>query len=188
MIDLTPIDIRKKKGDFPRAMRGYDVADVDLFLDLVADRVEELANHTRRLEDRLTQLEAQLEEYRQRERALNDALVSAQELREQVRHQSAKEAELLRREAEIEAEKIRVAALKAREQEEDLIRRLKARRMQLLRTFRSFLERELAELAVMAEGMGGVEAVEPAMAAARRSSEPATPRRNGEAKEPGGES
>ena len=46
MIDLTPIDIRKKKGDFSRSLRGYDVADVDMFLDLVADRLEEVVNES----------------------------------------------------------------------------------------------------------------------------------------------
>lgn len=152
MIDLTPIDIRKKKGDFSRSFRGYDRGDVDLFLDLVADRMEELVNETRRLEERVAQLEAQMGDYREREHALTEAVVTAQELREDVRRQAAKEAELLRREAEVEAERIRTAAVKAREQEEDVIRRLRARRLQLLRSFRSFLERELAELAVIAEG------------------------------------
>ncbi|HEX6939416.1 MAG TPA: DivIVA domain-containing protein [Longimicrobiales bacterium] len=158
MIDLTPIDIRKKKGDFARAFRGYDVADVDLFLDLVADRMEELINGTRRLEERVAQLEAQMHDYRQRETALTEAVVTAQELREDVKRQAAREAELARREAEMEAERIRAAAVKAREQEEELLRRLRTRRMQLLRSFRSFLERELAELAVIAQGIEAMEA------------------------------
>ena len=36
MIDLTPLDVRKKKGDFTRTLRGYDTPTVDQFLDLVA--------------------------------------------------------------------------------------------------------------------------------------------------------
>ena len=42
MIDLTPLDVRKKKGDFRRAVRGYDTELVDDFLDMVAERLEEL--------------------------------------------------------------------------------------------------------------------------------------------------
>ena len=42
MIDLTPLDVRKKRGDFRRGMRGYDTQEVDAFLEVVADRLEEL--------------------------------------------------------------------------------------------------------------------------------------------------
>ena len=36
MIDLTPLEVRKKKGDFRRSMRGYEQQAVDDFIDLVA--------------------------------------------------------------------------------------------------------------------------------------------------------
>lgn len=42
MIDLTPLDVRKKRGDFAKGLRGYDIQEVDTFLDLVAERMEEL--------------------------------------------------------------------------------------------------------------------------------------------------
>ena len=42
MIDLTPLDVRNKRGDFKRAMRGYEPHEVDLFLEMVADRLEAL--------------------------------------------------------------------------------------------------------------------------------------------------
>ena len=29
MIDLTPLDVRNKRGDFRKSMRGYEVQDVD---------------------------------------------------------------------------------------------------------------------------------------------------------------
>ena len=32
MMDLTPLDVRKKKEDFRRVVRGYDPAEVDGFL------------------------------------------------------------------------------------------------------------------------------------------------------------
>ena len=38
MIDLTPLDVRKKKADFRRGLRGYDIEEVDAFLDLAAER------------------------------------------------------------------------------------------------------------------------------------------------------
>lgn len=179
-MDLTPIDIRKKKGDFPRSIRGYDAEDVDLFLDLAADRLEEVVNALVRLEQRNRALEDQIHQFREREQALTAALVSAQELREEARRQASREAELLIREAEAEAERIRAAALRALEKEEELLRRLRARRAHVIQSYRNFLERELSELAVTAETAGiGVE-FEELKAAARAGSiegpeEPVTP-------------
>ncbi len=150
MIDLTPIDVRKKKGDFRRAVRGYDTAAVDQFLDLVAERLEELVREARTVSERDAHLEEQVAEYREREKALTEALVTAQEVREQVRQQAAKEAELVRREAEADAERARGEALRLREREVDELRRLQARRQQFAESYRRFLERELAELDVFA--------------------------------------
>jgi DivIVA domain-containing protein len=155
MIDLTPIEIRKKKGDFPRSVRGYNVTEVDLFLELAADRLEEVVTQVRELEARTIQLEEQLGLYRQREKALTDALVSAEALREEMRLQAEREADLIRRSAEMDAEKLRSAAHQSVEREHELMRRLRARRVQALESFRHFLERELAELSVMAEVAAG---------------------------------
>jgi len=155
MIDLTPIEIRKKKGDFPRSLRGYDAEEVDLFLDLAADRLEEVVTRVRELEARVHQLEEELAEYRTRERALTEALISAESLRAEVRRQAEEEAALIRRSAEVAAEELRGEALQAVAREEELVRRLRARRAHALRSWRAFLERELAELAVYVEAMDG---------------------------------
>ena len=41
MIDLTPLDVRNKRGDFKKKLGGgYDPAEVDVFLELAADRLE----------------------------------------------------------------------------------------------------------------------------------------------------
>ena len=153
MIDLTPIDVRKKKGDFKRAVRGYDTDLVDDFLDLVAERLEELVKQNMALTDRLSRIEEQVNEYRQRDKALTEALVTAQEVREEVRRQAEKEADLVRREAEADAQRIRAEAMSALEREEDNLRRLRARRLQMIQSFRTFLERELAELNVSQDAL-----------------------------------
>src|SRR5688500_11902214 len=85
MTALTPLAVRKKKGDFKRAMRGYDPGTGDDFIELVADRLEELVRANLSHTDRLRQLEQQVRDYQERERALTEALVSAQELREEMR-------------------------------------------------------------------------------------------------------
>ncbi|MGH7482850.1 MAG: DivIVA domain-containing protein [Longimicrobiales bacterium] len=153
MIDLTPVDVRKKKGDFRRSVRGYEAPAVDEFLDLVAERMEELVKQNVALSDRVGRMEEHIAEYKDRERALTEALVTAQEVREEVRRQAEKAAELVRREAHADAERIRNEALRTREQEEDGLRRVRARSGQFIESYRRFLEREIAELDVMAESL-----------------------------------
>lgn len=167
MMDLTPLEVRKKKGDFKRQMRGYDPALVDDFLDLVADRLEQLVRENMNVGERIARLESQVTEYRDREKALTEALVSAQQMREEIRKQVEKEAQLARREAEADAENIRVSAVQAREREEEAIRRLRARQAQLVQSYRGFLERELAELGVMAETLEVTRNSAPAATGAR---------------------
>ncbi|MGH7476849.1 MAG: DivIVA domain-containing protein [Longimicrobiales bacterium] len=149
MIDLTPIDVRKKKGDFRRAMRGYEPGSVDEFLELVAERMEELVKENIGHADRLVRLEERIAEYKERERALTDALVTAQEVREEVRRQAESAADLVRREAAADAERLRSEAMRIREQEEEGLRRLRARTDQFIQSYRRFLERELTELEVI---------------------------------------
>lgn len=151
MIDLTPIDIRKKKGDFPRSLRGYEAAEVDLFLDLAADRLEEVVTHAREVEARLQEVESELAEYRQRERALTEALVSAENLRAEYRRRAEEEAALIRKAAELAAEELRKEAHEAVAREEERVRRIRAQRAQALRSYREFLERELAGLSAYVE-------------------------------------
>lgn len=153
MIDLTPLEVRKKKGDFKRGMRGYDTELVDDFLDLVADRLEQLVRENMAHNERLARLEQQVTDFREREKALTEALVTAQEYREESRRQATRDADLLLREAEAAAEEIRARALREREKEEEATRRVRARRAHLIQTFRAFLEREIAELAVQQEAL-----------------------------------
>lgn len=151
MIDLTPLDVRKKKGDFARTLRGYDPAVVDQFLELVADRMEELVRDNTTLRDRSAQVSETLGSYREREQALNEALVTAQQLREEVRAQAAREAELLVREARAEAERLVAEGRRDAAAIADSARRLQAQRARYLRTFRSMVERQLEELEVEEE-------------------------------------
>jgi DivIVA domain-containing protein len=146
MIDLTPLDVRKKKGDFRRGMRGYDPDSVDLFLDQVADRLDELVRENLALRERSTQLAQSIETFRERERAMNEALISAQQLREETRVQAAREAELTQREARAEAERILDSARRQLAMVEEGVRRVQAQRHGYLRAFRSLLERHREEV------------------------------------------
>jgi cell division initiation protein len=173
MIDLTPLEVRKKKGDFRKGMRGYEPQAVDDFLDLVADRLEQLVRENSAMNDQFARLENQVNDYRERERALTEALVTAQEMREEMRKQIEKEVELTRREAEADAESIRAEAEQIRHREHESIRRLRARQAQFILSYRAFLERELAELSVMAESLE-LNRNAPASAQTRKQRKPGT--------------
>lgn len=146
MIDLTPLDVRKKKGDFARGLRGYDPAAVDHFLDLVAERMEELVRENIGLRERNAQANETLAGFRERERALNEALVTAQQMREEMRAQAGREAELAMQEARAEAERISGEALSQVAIASAALRRTQTDQIKFLRTFRAFVERQLADV------------------------------------------
>jgi hypothetical protein len=115
-------------------------------------------------------------DYRDRERALTEALVTAQEMREEMRKQAVLEAELAKRTAEQQAEHLRSSAeaevrqlrssaqqkaseelaslREERQREEQVVRELRARREEFLGNYRAFLEQELEELGVIARAAG----------------------------------
>ncbi len=157
MMDLTPLDVRKKRGDFRRGLRGYDPEEVDQFLELVSERLEEVVKENLTLRERVERLGQQVEGQEGREKAVQEALVTAQELREEIRDQARREADLTLREARGEAEELRRAAQEeARRARDDAERLLAERRHELvelnrarsrfLRAFRSLLEREMDAL------------------------------------------
>lgn len=154
MIDLTPLDVRKKRGDFRRTFRGYDPEEVDTFLELVAERFEELVKENLTLSERTERLQEQVSSQLGRERAVQEALVTAQELRddirdqaqreaEEIRHAAEREAELVRKEAEAEGERIVARARRQLEERKDALDELERKRLRFLRSFRGLLQREL---------------------------------------------
>jgi DivIVA domain-containing protein len=178
MMELTPLDVRKKKGDFRRGLRGYEPGVVDDFLDLVADRLEGLVREAAAQKERVARLEGQVAEYRDREKALTEALVTAQEMREEIRSQSSREVEFIRRQAEQDADAIKGEAVRAREREEESLNALRAKQLQFLASYRAFLEQELSDLAAHAR------AVEMQAGRAAHAATPAAPSRPQPARPP----
>jgi DivIVA domain-containing protein len=143
---LTPVDVRRM--EFPKAMRGYDAARVDDFRDQVAEELERLTRLNQDLDANVRSLTEQLRGFRDRDKALNDALVSAQQLRAEVREQSERESQLILREARSEADRIVQGAQMDAIRFADQISLLSRMRRGYLKQFRVMLERQLAEIAV----------------------------------------
>jgi cell division initiation protein len=143
MIDLTPLDVRKKAGDFKKILRGYDPQEVEDFLQLAADRLEELVKENLTLQERSERLMQQVGAHEARERAVQEALVMAQKLREDMRVQAERESELARQRAEADVQKSTLRAERVLEDARRALSDLDRRRVLFLRGFRALLEREL---------------------------------------------
>ena len=141
---LTPLDIRRY--DFGTALRGYDRARVDQFRDQVAAEVERLARQTQALEAKAQGFHEQLRAFRERDKAINEALVSAQQLRGEVREQADREAQLILREAKAEAERIISTAENDTRRLVTEIETLGRQRRAYLAQLRMMVERQLSEI------------------------------------------
>src|SRR5256885_16595367 len=141
---LTPLDVRRY--DFGRALRGYNPARVDQFRDQVAEELERLTKINLDLDGRARSFHEQLRAFRERDKALNDALIAAQQLRDDVRGQAEREAQLIIREAQGEGERI-IEAAKAdvRRMEEDLDNLDRSGRANLAQ-MRTLIARHLSEV------------------------------------------
>jgi DivIVA domain-containing protein len=141
---LTPLDVRRY--DFGKAMRGYDPKRVEQFREQVADELERLTKATVDLDSKARGFHEQLRAFRERDKALNDALVSAQQLRNEIRESSEREASLIVREARAAGEALlEEARAEVRKLEAHLVELDRARRAHLAQ-LRHMAERQLAEV------------------------------------------
>ncbi len=143
---LTPLDVRRY--DFGSALRGYDKTRVDLFRDRVAEELDRLTRRTMELEEKAKGFHEQLRAFRERDKALNDALVSAQQLRAETREQAEREAQLILREARAEGERLAEGMRAELRRLRDEIGALERARRAYLAQLRTLIERQLAEIEV----------------------------------------
>ncbi len=100
---ITPLDIQQKQ--FPvRLFRGFDVEEVYSFLELVREEMEEILRENATLKEQISRTDEQLKEYRQMESTLRETLLTAQQMVEEYKGNAKKEAELIIREAELNAD------------------------------------------------------------------------------------
>lgn len=99
---LTPLDIENKK--FSKQMvNGYNVDEVDDFLDELTADYEKLYKETNESRARLEELTNNLEKYKNIETTLQSTLMMAQTTAEEVKSVAQKEAEQIVKEAQSEA-------------------------------------------------------------------------------------
>jgi len=154
---LTPLDIRRY--DFgAKSFRGYDEKKVEDFRNQVAEELERLTRINQDLDSKARGFHEQLRAFRERDKALNEALVSAQQLRSEIREQAEREAQLILREARAEGERqLDGVRNDTRQIESELIALEKSRRA-FLGQLRQVAERQLAEIGAAEQASRGAPA------------------------------
>ena len=116
---ITPLDIQQKQ--FVSKFRGFDMEEVDSFLELIREEMEELLRENANLREEAKRFEKQLKEYKNMEGALRDTLIGTQQMVEEYRNNATKEADLIKKEAELRADDIiRDAQMKVVKIHEDI--------------------------------------------------------------------
>lgn len=101
---LTPLDIHNK--EFTRGFRGYDEDEVNDFLDQIIKDYEVVIREKKQLEETVRKLEERVGHFSTIEETLNKTILVAQETAEEVKQNATKEARLIVKEAEKNADRI----------------------------------------------------------------------------------
>ncbi len=141
---IMPIDIDKK--EFSRDKKGYNSREVDEFLDIIVADYEKVLNDNRSMAHKIKALEKQLEEAQKDDNAMVETLETAKKLMADISASAERRAELMMRDAELEAENMlldaKVNVMKLNDEHEMLsakVRRLKD-------NFRKMLQAEIERL------------------------------------------
>jgi cell division initiation protein len=140
---ITPLDIQNK--EFPRVVRGYKEEEVDSFLDLLTLDLEKLLEENQRLKDQVKSLTAEVERYRSTENAVLETLEAAKALMGDISASAEKRAEILLKNAELDAQLIQREARENIERLNEEMATMRNRLNIFRARYRSLLESELGK-------------------------------------------
>jgi cell division initiation protein len=138
---ITPLDIQQQQ--FRVKFRGFDMVEVDNFLDLVANEFEELLRDNKRVKEEDGQKAQRIQELEGAEKELRNALISAQQICEEIKNSARREGELIIEEAKGNARKIMEAAQSQAMQVEAEIAQLKRQRAEFEASLKAVVEMHL---------------------------------------------
>lgn len=101
---LTPLDIQNK--EFSRRLRGYDEDEVDDFLNQIIKDYEMLIRENKELQSQVAMLQERLNHFANLEETLSKTIIVAQEAADELKANAKKEAQLILKEAEKNADRI----------------------------------------------------------------------------------
>lgn len=138
---ITPLDIQNK--DFAKGVRGYKEEEVDSFLDLLTIDLEKLINENASLKTEVKRLEEDVEKYKGSETAVVETLEAAKSLMREIAISSEKRAEVLLKNAELDAQLITREAKESVEKLTEESTNLRTRFVTFKSKYKNLLESEL---------------------------------------------
>ncbi len=135
---VTPLVVKQK--EFSTRFRGFDVQEVDNFLEEVARELESQDRAIETLKQERHRLTLENQGYRKREDSMKNAMIQSQKVLDQMKDNARKSAQVVIANAEVEAEKILNRAHKRLSQLHSDITELKRQRIQLEMQISSVLE------------------------------------------------
>ena len=141
---IMPIDIDKK--EFSRDKKGYNSREVDEFLDIIVADYEKVLNDNRSMAHKIKALEKQPEEAQKDDNAMVETLETAKKLMADISASAERRAELMMRDAELEAENMLLDAKVNVRKLNDEYEVLSAKVRRLKGNFRKMLQAEIERL------------------------------------------
>jgi cell division initiation protein len=135
---LSPLEIQKMR--FPQRLRGYDPTEVENFLTLVAEELMARVEQVEKAERENKYFKQRLEETETREHQLQQTLLRAQKMSDEITANAQREAELTVKEAEMTADRVVQQSLEQAARIEAKISELRALRRELQLKFKNNLD------------------------------------------------
>jgi len=133
------MDIRQQQFTV-RMFRGFDVQEVDTFLEDLAGDYDAMLKENTLLKEHLQAAEERTRGLEQRERMLQETLVTTQRMVEEMKYNARRGAQLVIKEAEMQGEKTIEAARTAEAAIQAQISQLKRTRRQLAESLRATVD------------------------------------------------
>lgn len=138
---ITPNDIQEK--EFTKGVRGYKEDEVNAFLDLVTLDMDKLMQENRSLKDNIRMLNEEIEKHRGTEGSIYETLETAKALMSDISASAEKRAEIVLKNAELEADRIQKDARESVERLHEEAASLSSRWTQFKTKYKNLLENEM---------------------------------------------
>ena len=154
-MSLTPLDIQQQQ--FKIRFRGFDIREVDRFLEQVSESLAAMHAENKNLKEELRRLKLENQGYKEREETFKRAMLNSQKVLEQMKENARKSAEIIIADAEVKAEKILNRAHNRLSQLHEDIAELKRQRMQIEVQIRAIIESHSKLLEIGKESMDALD-------------------------------
>lgn len=146
---ISPLEIQEK--EFSRSLKGFKEDEVNEFLDRITLDLERILEENRQLRAEKEQLTEELKKYKSSESAVLDTLETAKALMGDISASAEKRAQILLKNAEMEAQNMQREAKEAIERMNEESAALRGRVKSFRAKYRQLLEMELQHFDSMTE-------------------------------------